>query len=54
MQVVNYKDEKNRLYKVKFFDNGINGQIDSHGYSYMKLRNEYKKLGDKMGFEAME
>ena len=51
MYVLNILDESNRFVKVKYFNNNRTGQDNSHTYSYLYSRQEYKKMGDIMGLE---
>jgi len=53
MQIINYIDESHRLYDVKYFHNSKTEQNNSHGYRYFYCRNEYKKMGQHMGFDKM-
>ena len=50
MEVINLLDERNRLREVQFHNNGLNRQSNSHGYSYICLR-ELKKDIEEMGFD---
>jgi len=50
MEVINLLDERNRLRGVQFHNNGLNRQSDSHGYSYVCLR-ELRKDIEEMGFD---
>lgn len=62
-QVMNKNDMDGRFMGVKYFNNGIVGQITSHGFSYLDARSIYRKDGPigletlpidiiEMGFEA--
>jgi len=53
MKFFNLIDEQGRFCGLKVSDE-LAGQEDSHTYSYMKLRNMYKELGDTMGLEKIQ
>jgi hypothetical protein len=51
---INSFDEKNRFVKVVPYHNEPDGQVDSHGMSYLGWRECLKKnFGDKMAFDAL-
>jgi len=54
MYVLNLIDEQGRLKEVQYIFGRKAGQGDSHGYSYLGARKEYKKLGDEMGFDKLQ
>lgn len=51
MEVINLLDERNRIRGIQFHNNGLNRQSDSHGYSYVCLRELKQDIGEKMGFD---
>jgi len=51
MEIYEIIDEKNRVLRVDFYNNGKSGQYKSHTYSYLRAREELQKLGRVMGLE---
>jgi len=51
MEIYNHLDGQNRLYRVSYYNNGVNGQYDTHGLSYLEARKMYQDMGLVMGLE---
>jgi len=52
MRFINIIDEKGRFVGLKVFPDEPAGQQDSHAYSYLFAREQYKSMGDVMGLES--
>ena len=53
MYFMNILDEKQRFVRLDIYDNGKTGQADSHTYSYLFCREQYKEMGDIMGLDKL-
>ena len=53
MQFVNVFDEQGRFIRLKAYNNSLNGQIDSHTYSYLGSRKTIQDLGVVMGLDKL-
>ena len=54
LETIQYLDEQGRCMRVEFYHNDrVEGQINSHGYSYLKARKIIEDLeGEPIGLEA--
>ncbi|MBU2615769.1 MAG: hypothetical protein KKC19_01560 [Nanoarchaeota archaeon] len=51
MRFLNILDDKERFVMLRSYNDGTDGQDNSHAFSYLYSRKFYKELGDVMGLE---
>jgi len=53
MRFINRLDERGRFVGLEVDANHVegDGQVDSHTSSYLHAREQYKKMGDTVGFD---
>ena len=51
MKFYNVMDDQNRFCGLKIEITEKSGQYDTHGFSYLYMRNMYKEMDDKMGLD---